>query len=362
MKGYIYRISSKTIPNFYIGSTSQVPRKRWNNHLREFKKGIHSCKPLQEIFNQKGKEDIYFSIEKEVEVENRIELYDIEQETIDYYLEVGAPISNTNFKVIKGDSTGTPKITNYEDYRNIRIFYEFDEFIYPLAEYFNMDESSLSNLIAVKTYLEYNDEYVKENLTEEEKIKIYLTFTKKLLQKVNVSRKRLKLTTFQGILILSIMDLINPMRDHLYKYVNVDPTEDLMRPYREKFQYTLKAAKIVNSMSIIDKINFILDNISSDTIFEKGKLTTPAFLTYFYVKYSRDNKIKMRKELSQELNISEPNISNYSSNSPRNKGIIELHRRYLSISEKERTEIYELIIKNKFLLPRNSGKNLETPK
>lgn len=362
MIGYIYRISSKTVPNFYIGSTSQTPRKRWNNHLREFRKNIHSCKPLQKIFNEKGENDLYFTIEKEVNIKDRMSLYDIEQDTINYYLNLGAPISNTDIIVKKSNSIGTPKIKTYEDFRNIKIFYEFDEIVYPLAEYFNIDESSLNALITNKTYLIYNDRYNNEKLSEKEKLKIYLTFTKELLKKVKVSRKRLKLTTYQGILILSIAELINPMKDQMYQYLKIDKTSDLMRPYREHFDYTVKANKIFSQMSIIDKINFILDNIPSNTIFEKGLVTTPAFTTYFYVKYSRDNKIKMRKELSKELHISESNISNYSSNSPRNKGIIELYKKYESIPEETRKEIYNLIINNKFLLPRNSGKNLGTPK
>ena len=361
MKGYIYRISSKTIPNFYIGSTSQRPSKRWNNHIRDMRKGVHSCKPLQNAFNKYGESDIYFSIEREVEVPNRLALFDLEQDFISNYIKIGAPIANTDLIVKKGDCKGSPKITTYEEYENIRIFYEFDKIIYPLKEYYNIDESSLNNLVKERSYLSFNDVYQTNSLNEEEKIKRYFIFTKKLLDKVSINRRKLSLTTFQGVLILCLDELINPLKDKMYQYIKIEPTKDLMRPYREKREYTLNAHKIFDRMDYVDKINFILNNIDNDTIFYSGALTTPSFLTYIYVKYSRDNKIKTRHELAIELNKSESIISNYSSNKPRNKGIINLNKKYRQINPQVLPEIYYLIINNKFLLPRNSGKKLETP-
>lgn len=359
MKGYIYKIKAKHYDDFYIGSTIQEPRKRWNDHLYDFRKNKHSCKKLQSIFNSSGEKELEFDVILQVEVETRNELFDIEQKTIDYFLNLNMPIANTDLKIKYGGEPGFEKITNYKDYRIIRICYEYDNLIYPLASYFNIHVSSIEELVKNRTYLNYLDKYRQENLTEEEKEKLYLDFMKENIEKLNIRQVKGSLSTFQGILILCLTYLCNPIKKDLYKYAYTNPSEDLMRAYREKRKYTINALEIFEKMTFIERLKFIIEVLPKNTTIYKGKLSTPARVTVFYARYARKNKLKSRIDLSQELNIDTTIISNYSSDKPRNKNIIEIIKEYNSLSENELKEIYVLIDNNKQILPLKSGEKLE---
>lgn len=61
MKTGLYKI---TAPNgkFYIGSTTQTFKKRWNAHRSNLRRGCHRNKILQRAWNKYGEENMTFSI------------------------------------------------------------------------------------------------------------------------------------------------------------------------------------------------------------------------------------------------------------------------------------------------------------
>jgi len=78
----IYKIQSKLKPErIYIGSAVYIGR-RWNEHLRQLKKGGHHSILLQRHFNKYGEADLQFSILLGCEKEDILK---VEQYFIDSY-------------------------------------------------------------------------------------------------------------------------------------------------------------------------------------------------------------------------------------------------------------------------------------
>lgn len=357
MKGYIYKIEANNTKYFYIGSTIQLPRKRWGDHLYDFRRNKHSCKKLQEAFNSGG--ELNFTVIYETDVETRNRLFDIEQQAVNFFLSIEAPIANTDLKIKYGEGMGFEKIDTYEKYKTIKILHEYDKLIYPLAAFYNTHAATIEDLVKERTYLKYRDMYKNENLSESDKDKIYLDFMKENIEKLNITQNKGSLSTYQGIMVLCLDYLCNAIKGEMHKYVYTNPSEDLMRAYREKRDYTLKARQMFDKMSFLDRLNFLIDVLPKNITIYKGKLSTPARVTIFYVRYARKNKLKARKDLSKELNLDETIISNYSSNKPRNKNIISIIEEYNTLSEDELYNIYNAINNNKQILPLKSGEKLE---
>ena len=78
----IYKIESIIKPDrIYIGSAVDIKR-RWSNHLNDFKKGTHLNKKLQNHYNKYGKDDFVFSIIYEFEFRDRKQIKEIEDNFI----------------------------------------------------------------------------------------------------------------------------------------------------------------------------------------------------------------------------------------------------------------------------------------
>lgn len=105
MKGYIYKISSPLIKDFYIGSTTRFNKRKYE-HNKKFKAGTHSARPLQEQVNRFDTVQILqYDIILEIEISNRNELFTYEQQIVDGAIKNQEPICNANTNIIKNMST-----------------------------------------------------------------------------------------------------------------------------------------------------------------------------------------------------------------------------------------------------------------
>lgn len=75
----IYKLKSKSIDTFYIGSTTNLQR-RFSNHIYKLKRGFHENSRLQDHYNKYGKEDLVAEVVSEFN--NEIEMRKEETELI----------------------------------------------------------------------------------------------------------------------------------------------------------------------------------------------------------------------------------------------------------------------------------------
>jgi len=109
MTSGIYKIQSKIKPNrIYIGSAVDIKR-RWSNHLNDFKKGTHLNKKLQNHYNKYGKDDLVFSIIYEFEFKDRKQVNGIEDGFIKDY--------NPYFNICKSATHGRAGLKNSPKHR-----------------------------------------------------------------------------------------------------------------------------------------------------------------------------------------------------------------------------------------------------
>ena len=82
MIGYIYKITNKSNGKFYIGSTLDFS-KRKKKHLKELRLNKHHNIFLQRAYNLYGEDKFIFTC-KEIKIENRLELQNIEERYINF--------------------------------------------------------------------------------------------------------------------------------------------------------------------------------------------------------------------------------------------------------------------------------------
>jgi len=96
IKSGIYKIANKTTNKIYIGSAVNID-KRWNIHINELDKNIHSNSYLQNAWNKYGREDFIFLV---IENTDRNKKILIEREQ--YYLDLEKPyIRNIGYNIYK---------------------------------------------------------------------------------------------------------------------------------------------------------------------------------------------------------------------------------------------------------------------
>lgn len=81
MKSGIYKIENNLNGKFYIGKSTNIP-KRFARHKRELNKGTHHCIYLQRAWNKYGEENFSFKVLVECDIDKATLL---EQDYLDYF-------------------------------------------------------------------------------------------------------------------------------------------------------------------------------------------------------------------------------------------------------------------------------------
>jgi hypothetical protein len=56
MKAFVYQIANTLTGQRYIGSSNFLPLRRWNQHLRTLKRGVHSSSRFQKLFDSQSQD------------------------------------------------------------------------------------------------------------------------------------------------------------------------------------------------------------------------------------------------------------------------------------------------------------------
>ena len=97
IEGKIYMIKSKNTDKVYIGSTKKRLSKRLGEHkadMKRYKKG--NIRKYSSSFHVLEHGDFYIELIREIAVENKTKLHEIEGETINLYRTLGYNVINEN--------------------------------------------------------------------------------------------------------------------------------------------------------------------------------------------------------------------------------------------------------------------------
>lgn len=89
----VYKISNNLDSKIYIGSSKNIPS-RWDSHMKTLNKGVHSCRHLQNFFNEN--KEIIFKFEVIEKCDEKV-LFEREQ----YYLDTLKPFGSNGFNIAK---------------------------------------------------------------------------------------------------------------------------------------------------------------------------------------------------------------------------------------------------------------------
>ena len=348
MKGYIYKISSPLIKEFYIGSTVR-PVKRKAEHMKNFKLGRHSAKPLQTLYSEyknsisENFNPIIFEIIKEVEIENRDELFTIEQNVIDECIRSNEPLCNSNLNVAKHISSKRA-FKSYEEFREAKIIFEIDTFYFHIAEYLKIHKDTLNKALSLKeTYLEYNELYKKENLSWEEKVEIYLNEAKKYQKHINSNFRGV--STYKYISIFIMYELMFRV-DEIAPMLGFETT-GFSKIITADRPITHNAKKILETWTLDKKLSFISEIVDKQMTRASGKPVP--FSLYLFIVEKRKQGMAI-KDLCEITYLDRTVISKYCNGKGSQKHI-DL---YNNLTEQEKQKAVEILEKNPLLLPLNA--------
>lgn len=168
MYGYIYQIINNEEQKCYIGKTIDV-KKRKNDHFNELKQNIHINKKLQEAWNLYGEDAFSFTYQK-YEIQDPQELNDLEIKTIQ---EKNSFYNGYNL-TLGGDGGNTRGKLTFEEYCLIYLGCQWKGYMEKIANYLQIDSSTVSTILREKSYLWFKEEALK--LSQEEKDKYIKRF------------------------------------------------------------------------------------------------------------------------------------------------------------------------------------------
>jgi hypothetical protein len=342
MKGYIYKISSPLIKEFYIGSTSR-PNRRKYEHWKRFNRNKHSATQLQEIVNQYGLNLLNFDVIIETDVETRNELFDIEQQVIDDALSKNLPVCNKNLNVCKNISSERI-VKTYEEYRIITIVKEIDGFYYHIAQYLQCHRDSLNKLFKGETYVEFFEEYNKENLTFEEKLQIYYENVETFIE---YTHSQNGLTCYEYLQILAY-DYFNIRRDDVAKIMEIhrETTIDIIGDNRERYNLP---KDLFSKMSFIERLNLIKDTpVKINRHSSKGGNYGPPFTMFCDAVFRREDG-EMIKDIAQSYGVSVDIISKYVNG----RGPLRVQPLFNTLTDEDKQAMRAILRSNPLLLPRD---------
>ncbi len=168
MVGYIYYIINTVNGKRYVGETIQYEI-RQKTHLRLLKQGKHHSEKLQRAWNKYG-EDAFIFQKESYEITNLDELLKLEQQKIKEY---NSYFDGYNMTI--GGEGAIRKNFTFDQYCIIRAGNEkFEAMIVKTANYFNVDKTVISDIIKIRTYQDFSDQY--EILNQDSKDKYINTF------------------------------------------------------------------------------------------------------------------------------------------------------------------------------------------
>ena len=176
MKAYIYFIINDINGKRYVGQTTDFSRRKYT-HFKHLRENRHANIKLQNAWNKYGEKN--FHIEKIIlDNTNKEELDELEK----YYISKYNSIEN-GYNIVEGGSKGRGNNSrgklNFEEYAIIFLGnIKYKGMTTRTAKIFNIDSSSVSSIIKLKSYLWFQDEL--KNLSNEEKerfIKIFENIT-----------------------------------------------------------------------------------------------------------------------------------------------------------------------------------------
>ena len=168
MKAYIYFIINKVNGKRYVGQTTDFSRRKYT-HFRSLRENRHANIKLQNAWNKYGEEN--FVIERIIfENTTAVELDELEK----YYIKKYDSIDN-GYNIMEGGSRGRGnnsrgKIT-FKDYAMIFLGNtKYKGMTTRTAKLLNIDSSTVSAIVNLKSYVWYQDELSKLTLEEKEQI------------------------------------------------------------------------------------------------------------------------------------------------------------------------------------------------
>lgn len=342
MIGILYKIYNTNFPNeAYIGSTGQRLSKRASNHLREFRKGVHSCSRLQDLFLLEGEQNLKIELCREIQVSKRVELYYYEEAYMDFLESEGVVILNTNRKVRKGDSSSASKITSYDKYLEVMNFIQYDSSVTPLAGLLKMHPTSLYNLIHGETYLDYREQMSLEGVKRD--FNLYLS-TALEIKKQNIEITK-GLSTLDLLIMMSLEELVSPMSsDYNALFGKEDSTRPLTYCFKEAkpADYAKKAIEVYSELTYLEKLLLLEKCLEKDIVFHPRKGKAVGLNRIIIANYLKENK-RTRKEIALMMGVSESTISNYTSRAPRGIEAQKARAVYDSLSTAEKRKAVDII-------------------
>ena len=337
MIGYIYHIINKVNGKRYIGETVQYETRK-KTHLRNLKNGEHHSIKLQKAWNKYGEDNFEFQV-RQVEISSLDELNKLEQEEIKKYNSYYDGYNQT----IGGDGI-IRKPLSFETYSIIRAGNErFEGMIKKTATYYRMDKSVVSDIIKLKTYLDYSDQY--EDLNEEEKNNYLNIYIKQFNIDINnppIYKNKLKVDYQVLSYCLCLMDEYDDIgktleeilsyakgtMSKLHRRMGYEQAWEIYETYSKE-----EKKKIANQLFIDWRINekYLERQSKQGGSLKSYQLTQNDFNHIFWALEHNVSK----KEIAERVGVKEGTVYDWNSGRSRNKE----KNKYQSLSEEQKQSI-----------------------